>query len=363
MQGLTGLRAAAARIGLPVWFTAIDVAWIADLDALAWDARHYQRAATEWLAGGNPWSVTEGSFPYAAGPHTLLFYAPTSVLPLEVATWMWMGIGLGAALWAVRWLRLPVWWVLFPPLAHAIWNGNPQTLVVLGLVAAHPLGSALAAVAKLYALVQLFFRPRHLLVAALALVLTAPFVPWLEFLRQSGAISAHLGTAWDGSAWRAPVLVPLVVLALWVLRRHGGEWLSIPALWPATQFYYVSTVLPLAARRPLIGAVLALPAPLMVPIVALFLAGERILRERRSGHDSAAAARPTPPAATQGRGTKGRTSQPRAEVDSSSPLDQRGLMRRGELRRVGPNAERPHGPQAHERWRDDHDGVDQRDAQ
>ena len=41
-------------------------------DVLAIDARHYQRAATEWLAGGDPWAVAEGGIPFAAGPHTLL---------------------------------------------------------------------------------------------------------------------------------------------------------------------------------------------------------------------------------------------------------------------------------------------------
>ena len=45
---------------------------------LAIDARHYQRATNAWLAGGDPCAVTEGTTPYVAGPHTLLFYAPTS---------------------------------------------------------------------------------------------------------------------------------------------------------------------------------------------------------------------------------------------------------------------------------------------
>ena len=91
------------------------------------DARHYQRAATAWLAGGDPWSVTEVGIRFAAGPHTLLFYAPTSVLPLDGR-----GRRCGCSwaspppVWLVRRLGLPLWWLLFPPLLHAVWNGNPQ---------------------------------------------------------------------------------------------------------------------------------------------------------------------------------------------------------------------------------------------
>ena len=81
------MRVAFARIGLPAWFIAIDLLWIAKPDVLGIDARHYQRAASEWLAGGDPWKVTEGGIPFAAGPHTLLFYAPTSVLPLSASVW------------------------------------------------------------------------------------------------------------------------------------------------------------------------------------------------------------------------------------------------------------------------------------
>jgi hypothetical protein len=129
------LRLAIERIGLPAWFVAIDLLWIARPDVLAIDARHYQRAASAWLAGGDPFTVMEGQTAYVAGPHTLLFYAPTSVLPLTVATWAWMAAGLVAAVWVVRRLGVPIWWVLFPPLAHAIWNGNPQTISLAPLLA------------------------------------------------------------------------------------------------------------------------------------------------------------------------------------------------------------------------------------
>jgi len=268
----SGLRLAFARIGLPAWFAVIDLLWIANPGDLGIDARHYQRAANAWLSGGNPWAVTESGIPYASGPHTLLLYAPTSMLPIELSTALWFAVGAGAAIWLVRRLQLPVWWVAFPPLLHSVWNGNPHGILVALLVVNAPWASALAAIVKLYAGLQLLFRPRQLLVAGAVLAVTLPFVPWQLYLEQGLGVTSHLATAWNGSAWRFPILVPPTLLGLWVIRRRGGEWLSIPAVFPATQFYYVSTVLPLAARRPMLAVALALPVPLMTALVVGLLA-------------------------------------------------------------------------------------------
>lgn len=271
------------RVGLPAWFIVIDFAWIARLDVLAIDARHYQRAAAAWLAGANPWDVAERGVPYASGPHTLLFYAPTNILPLDAAVPIWMLIGLGAAVWAVRTLDLPLWWLAFPPLAHAIWNGNPQTLVVAMLVASHPVASAGAVLVKLYAGLAILFRPRHWLVVSLALLVTLPILPWQLYVEQGLGVAQHVSGTWNGSAWRFPLLLlPPTIVGLWVLRRSGAEWLAVPAAWPGTQFYYVSTVLPLVARRPILAALLAAPVPLMAPAVVIGLAA-RELWQRRTG--------------------------------------------------------------------------------
>ena len=267
-----GLEAALARIGLPAWFIAIDLLWVIRPLTLGIDARHYQRATYEWLAGGDPWSVVEQGFSYAAGPHTLLLYAPTSWLPLQISTAVWLAIGGAASIWLIRRLHLPVWWVLFPPLSHAIWNGNPQTLMLALLVVGTSVAAGLAAITKLYALLPIAFHPRRLLVAGLILLVTLPIVPWQLYLEHGLGAGAHLQTAWNGSAWRFPILVPPTLLALWVLRRNGAEWFSVPAIFPATQFYYVSTALPAMVGRPLIAAILAVPMPLLTPLVLWGLA-------------------------------------------------------------------------------------------
>lgn len=277
---LKRFRIALERIGLPAWFVVIDLLWLAKPDVLAIDARHYQRAASAWLAGGDPWSVIEGAGGnYAAGPHTLLFYAPTSLVPLEVSMAIWMVLGLAAAVWLVRRLELPIWWVLFPPLAHAIWNGNPQTIALALLVLGTSWGAVVAVGLKLYAGLALVTRPRTLILVGIALAVTLLVLPWQLYLDAGLGVDEHLGTAWNGSAWRFPILLVPTLLGLWILRRRGAEWFAVPAVWPATQFYYVGMAMPAIVDRPILAAALALPVPLMAPIVVMVLAVLELRRD------------------------------------------------------------------------------------
>lgn len=287
------LRLALERIGLPAWFIAIDLLWIAKPDALGVDSRLYQRAASAWLAGGDPWSVTDGGIPYASGPHTLIFYVPTSPLPLEWSVGVWMVLGLVASVWLVRRLGLPAWWLAFPPLTHSIWNGNPQTLALALLVFGGSAAAAGAVMLKLYAALPLLARPRQLVVAGIALAVLLPFLPWQLYLQDGFGVSSHLASAWNGSAWRVPLLIPPTLLGLWVLRRRGGEWLAVPAVWPATQFYYVAMALPALVRRPIAAAALALPVPLMTPIVVMAWAVHAVWQERRA-HKTTQLLQPAP---------------------------------------------------------------------
>jgi hypothetical protein len=268
---LTALRAALEQIGLPAWFVAVDLLWIAKPGVLGIDARHYQRATDAWLAGGNPWEVAESGIRYAAGPHTLLIYVPTSPLPVWLATWIWMIAGVVACLWLIRRLGLPWWWVLFPPLAHSAWNGNPQTIALAFLVAGGPVAASVAGIVKLYALVPLVGHWRDLTVAIVVLFVTLPIVPWQLYLESGLGIAHILETAWNGSSWRLPPLIPFVLLALWALRSDGARWFAIPALWPGTQFYYTAMALPAIRGRKLVAAALALPAVLIAPLVVVVL--------------------------------------------------------------------------------------------
>jgi hypothetical protein len=282
---LDGIRAAFAKVGLPAWFIAIDLLWLVKLDVLGIDAHHYQRATAAWLAGGDPWQVTEGGgITFAAGPHTLLLYVPTNVLPLGVSVTFWVLVGLAASVWLVRRLDVPLWWLTFPPLAHAIWNGNPQTLALALLVFGGSAAASIAVIIKLYAAVPLLVRPRSLIIAAIVLIVTLPILPWQLYLHDGLGISGHLATAWNGSAWRVPILVPPTLLGLWILHRkgEGAEWLAVPAAWPATQFYYVGMALPVAIRMPWLAAVLALPLPLLTPVAVMVMAALTVWRGRHA---------------------------------------------------------------------------------
>ena len=138
-----------------------------------------------------------------------------------------MMAGVAAGVWTVRRLGVPLWWVAFPPLFHAIWNGNPETLVLALLVLNHPLASAGALALKLYVGVQLLFRPR-------AAHHRRPHRrrrdadPAVAGVPCRGCRRAPRRT-WNGSAFRIPLLLIPTVLALVVLCRKGGEWWWIPA--------------------------------------------------------------------------------------------------------------------------------------
>jgi hypothetical protein len=150
------------------------------------------------------------------------------------------------------------------------------------LVAGSPLAGALAAGLKYYAVIPLLARPRHLVAALAALVVTLPVLPWQLYVADGLGLSVHLATAWSGSATRWPILIPPVVLALWIIRRKGAEWLAVPALWPGTQFYYQSLALPAIVNRPWLAALIALPAPLLAPAAVLGLAALELWRQRRA---------------------------------------------------------------------------------
>jgi hypothetical protein len=265
-------RLALERVGLPAWFLAIDVLWIVKPDTLGIDARHYQNATAAWLAGGDPWAVTESGIPYASAPHTLLFYAPTNLLPLTIATWAWLLAGVVAAVWLVRRLELPLWWLAFPPLLHGVWNGNPQTIALALLVQGSLVGAVAAVGLKLYAAIPLLTRWRHLVIAGAVIAAVTLILPWQMYLDRGLGVGSHLQTAWNGSAWRIPLLVVPTLVGLWILRRQGAEWFAIPAVFPATQFYYVAMALPALVGRPVIAALLAVPMVLMVPLVVIGLA-------------------------------------------------------------------------------------------
>jgi hypothetical protein len=295
---LTGLdlgvvRAWFARYWLAVWFAIMSAMRASVLVTGEWgfDARLYLDATRAWLAGADPWVFIETQR-FAAPPPSLVPLAPIAVLPEGIGVALMVILAAAGAVATVRLLRLPWWWLLFPPFVDGVWNGNPQTLVVpLILIGAGPI----AAFLKIYALVPmvLTLRWRAVAVTAVLLLVTAPFLPWASYISQFADLSAALETQSDGglSATALPWLIPIAIVALILCGRERAGWLAVPVLWPATQWYYSTLALP--ALTPIAAALISVPIPGFAVLAAIAVAVERrnTTRERLI-----AAWRPAPPA-------------------------------------------------------------------
>ena len=267
---MTGRRlwAAFQRIGLPVWFLLIDTQLIGQQIPPGGDAVLYARGARAFLDGGDPWNaVLVGSgqtFHFSGLPPTVLGFLPFALLPESVTAWGWVGISFAAAVLIVRRLKLPWWYLAFPPTVLGVYAGNPQiALLALLLVGAGPVGAIL----KIYAVVPMAGEGRWRALALTGAIFGASIavVPalWTSWWAQLGSVSATLvGEANGGfSAWGQPwPLLAAAVVALlaiaWHDRRAAG-WLAVPALWPASEYYYATMILPIAT--PLLAFAMAIP--------------------------------------------------------------------------------------------------------
>ena len=248
------------------------------------DARLYIEASRTWLSGGDPWGFLLDGYGYAAPPPSLIATAPLTLLPPEIAPHLVVVGAAAAAILTIRRLGLPWWWLLFPPLLEAVWNGTLDAYLVLLIVSGQ---GWLAAVAKVYAAVPLALlgRWRQLAILAVVLVATAPLLPWSAYLQRLPEISERLAVQSIGgmSATAIPVLLPIAVAALLLLGRRA-TWLVVPSLWPSSQWYYGVIALPSLARTPLVAAAMSIPIPgLIVAGLAAQVAWDRVAPRYRSG--------------------------------------------------------------------------------
>jgi hypothetical protein len=270
------VRAWVGRYSLAVWFGAFSMAWLLTATRSlrpGLDAQIYILAARAWLAGGNPWAAEVGGLYFAAPPPTLLVAAPFALLPGGIDAAAMVVTGIAAAIATVRMLGLPWWWLLFPPLVGAMWLGNPQTWLVPLVIGS---AGAVAAITKIYAVPVLLLqgRWRALLVAAVALALTAPILPWRMFLEQWALVSANLAEqSHGGVSWtRIPPLLPVVIVSLLLMGRERASWMIVPTLWPNVLWHYLPFSMP--ALTPAAAAIAALPVPGAIVAAAVVLAAQ-----------------------------------------------------------------------------------------
>jgi hypothetical protein len=212
-----------------------------------------------------------------------VFMAPFAILPEAVAIPIFMAISLAAVGFAVRRLRLPSYWVLFPPLVDALIVGNPNAmLVALLMTRLAPVG----VFAKIYGIIPVLAAGRWRLVAVtgVLLVATAPLLPWSTYIGHWDDLrQLQIAASENLSAWDTPLLVPTIV-ALFIIGPRSAGWLLVPAVWPNTQTHYNVMGLPVA-RGPLLALGLSIPIPLVAPLSVIVFAAARLVarvgRKRR----------------------------------------------------------------------------------
>src|SRR6185503_488639 len=251
--------AAAPAAFLTAEFAIFDLAFYAG-KPFGQDARVYLAATQAWLSGGDPWEADWAGIRFAGIPPTLLPFAPLAWLGEGVVVALITVASVVSAVFIVRRLELPLWWLLFPPLIEAISAGSVNLIVLaLALTRLH----WLAAVTKPYVALPalLLAHVRQLAIAAVFVAVTFPFLPWQAFFAHDlpNVLSAQ---SWGGpSAWMARLfLIPIGLVALILIDRKRGAWFSVPVLWPGTQFNYSMFALP-ARPSALAGAILAVPYP------------------------------------------------------------------------------------------------------
>ena len=303
------------QIALAAWFILQSYQRIArllkDEVPLGQDIQIYYRAVQEWLAGGDPWSASvavnpHAIFHYAGSPATTVLLAPSALFSEGQFTALWLVLSALSAVAIVRWLKLPIWWLLFPPTVEALYSGNPQLVVLMLLLAgagrSGVAADTIAVTLKVYAIVPLLAerRPRRIVYAlglTLATVVVAPWL-WTEYLTQFGAISARLERESAGgfSAFYHPVLlVPtaIAIILLWRRDRKAAGWLAVPALWPSSEFHYSTFAQPV--MTPILAVLLSVYAQQgLVPVAIMLDVFWRFAAEPVRSHLAAWAAAASP---------------------------------------------------------------------
>ena len=241
------------------------------------DLRIYRAAAHAVLIGENPWPATGHDAPFAATPPTIVAYLPAALMPDMLAGIVYALLSVAAAMFVIRRLRLPIWWILFPPLFESILVLNPDVFVIALLVAG-PRIAALAVPLKVYAVIPLLLE-RRWWAASAGLFLAALAGPaWIVFLGQFGSVFGKLSEQSMGglSASGTWLMVP-TALALFSLRGRGASWLAVPGLWPYTQLHYSCIALPIVATSPLLAFLFSFGIPALPPIAIVIFATQTVL--------------------------------------------------------------------------------------
>lgn len=253
------------NIVLPLVFALVSGRYalegILDFRSVGSHASIYTDAARAWLAGGDPWRVGPPAAVFAGPPPMLLPFVPFIGLPLDVTRFVWVVGSLLLAIWTLRRLQLPGYWIGFPPIFQSIQLGHPEVLVLF-LVVLGGLPSGLAILIKPYAGLPLLAerRWRAIALGLLVLIVSAPILPWTLFVQEFAQISGTAaGQTHGDSTFGQPVLMVVAAVALASLGMRRALWLAVPLLWPSAQPNYKVITLP--QLSPVLALLWAVPVP------------------------------------------------------------------------------------------------------
>jgi Protein of unknown function (DUF2029). len=250
---------------LPVVFGAVIlrlfIVSILDPGSVGSHATFYTEAAAAMLSGGDPWLTGPPGAVFAGPPAMLVPFIPWVLVPPGLTRIAWVVVMAVLALDIIRRLRMPLYWMAFPPLFQAIAIGHIEVLVLWLLVAGRML-SGLAAFIKPYAILPLIAERRiaSLALLGVAIVVTFPFLPWARFIDELPLIQHTITSQANGdSTFGAPLLMLVGILGLAALGLRRAIWLATPVLWPSAQFIYKVNSIP--QLSPIIAVCWALPVP------------------------------------------------------------------------------------------------------
>jgi hypothetical protein len=224
-------------------------------------ARIYTEATRAWLAGGDPWLVGPQDVVFAGPPPMLGLFLPFAGMPDDLVRLIWVAGTAAIAVWMLRRLGLPGYWLGFPPIFECIVLGHPEVLLAGLLLFGGVLGGLAPLVKPYMGLVLLAERRwRALAVGVVAFAVTLPFLPWARFLAELPMISATLAAQAHGDgAFGNPVLMLVAAVALASMGPRLALWLATTLLWPSAQPNYKVMTLPVLT--PLLAAIWAIPLP------------------------------------------------------------------------------------------------------
>ena len=270
---------------VPIWFVTISLIRISTYlpSEPGYDGMLYRTATVSWMQGLDPWATPVEGAAFAAPPPTLLVMVPFALVPEPVARVGLLFLGVVASIWMIRRLKLPIWWLAFPPLVDGLYIGNPHVFVAPLLVAGL---APIAAFFKVYALAvpALRLQVRALVVTAVLLLLTIPLLPWGQFFADWPQITDALRRQAAGtglSVLATPSLLPVAVAAAALVGRERMAWLSVPVFWPYTQWYYASMAIP--GVTPLAAMALATPVAGATTVALVIVVAELYWRGRSTG--------------------------------------------------------------------------------